>query len=144
MLFRSATAIDAVNEFKKVTPPELQYLITDMFENITIFSNRMVQANYKKVGSEYEITLTTTSEKFRANSLGKETQIPVADYIDVAVFAKPENDKNLGQILIYKRLKITKKDNIYVFKTKGLPFEAGIDPYNYLIDRILDDNLKRF
>ena len=139
-----ATAIDAVNEFKKVTPPELQYLITDMFENITIFSNRMVQANYKKVGSEYEITLTTTSEKFRANSLGKETQIPVADYIDVAVFAKPENDKNLGQILIYKRLKITKKDNVYVFKTKKLPFEAGIDPYNYLIDRILDDNLKRF
>jgi len=49
----------------------------------------------------------------------------------------------LGKVLIYKRLKITKKENVYVFKTKEKPFEAGIDPYNYLIDRIPEDNLKK-
>ena len=41
-----------------------------------------------------------------------------------------------------KRLKITKKDNVFKFKVKELPYNAGIDPYNYLIDRIPDDNLK--
>ncbi|PWA06673.1 ABC transporter permease/M1 family aminopeptidase [Flavobacterium laiguense] len=137
------TSIDAVKELRKVTPDSLQYLIPDMFENITLFSNRMLEAKYKKVGSGYEVTLKTTSEKFRSDALGKENQIPVADYIDIAVFAEPKNDANLGKVLIYKRLKITKKNNVYVFKTREKPFEAGIDPYNYLIDRIPDDNLKR-
>jgi ABC-2 type transport system permease protein len=137
------TSIDVVNEIKKVTPPELQYLITDMFENITIFSNRMVSAKYKKVGNEYEVTLTTTSEKFRCDKLGKETAIPVADFIDVALFAKSDNDDNeTGKVILTKRLKITKKDNVFKFKVKELPYNAGIDPYNYLIDRIPDDNLK--
>jgi ABC-2 type transport system permease protein len=139
-----ATSIDVIDEIKKVTPPELQYLITDMFENITLFSNRMVEASYKKVGSEYEISLTTTSEKFRSNSLGKETAIPVADFIDIAVFAKPVGDDKTGKVLINQRLKISKKDNVFTFKTKELPYNAGIDPYNYLIDRIPDDNVKSF
>lgn len=137
------TSIDAVNELRKVTPDSLKYLIPDMFEKITLFSNRMLDAKYKKVGTEYEVTLKTTSEKFRSTTLGKETQIPVADFIDIAVFAEPKKDTDLGKVLVYKRLKITKKENIYTFKTKEKPFDAGIDPYNYLIDRIPDDNLKK-
>jgi ABC-2 type transport system permease protein len=138
-----ATSIDVINEFKKVTPTELQYLITDMFENITVFSNRMVAAKYKKVGNEYEVTLTTTSQKFRSNLLGKETEIPVNDFIDVALFAKSDNDNNqTGKVLLTQRVKITKKDNMFKFKIKELPYNAGIDPYNYLIDRVPDDNLK--
>jgi len=137
------TSIDAVNELRKVTPDSLQYLIPDMFENITLFSNRMMEAKYKKVGTEYEVTLKTTSEKFRSSTLGKETQIPVADFIDIAIFAAPKKDSDLGKALVYKRLKIIKSSNTYVFRTKEVPFEAGIDPYNYLIDRIPDDNLKR-
>ena len=138
-----ATSIDVVNEFKKVTPPELQYLITDMFENITVFSNRMIDAKYKKVGAEYEVILKTTSEKFRCNSLGKETAIPIADFIDVSLFAKSDNDENkTGKVILTQRLKITKKNNVFKFKVKELPYNAGIDPYNYLIDRIPDDNIK--
>ena len=137
------TSIAAVNEFRKVTPDSLKYLISDMFENITLFSNRMLEAKFKKIGSEYEVTLKTTSEKFRSSALGKETPIPIDDYIDIGVFAKPENDKNLGKVLVYKRVKINQKDNTYTFRTKTVPYEAGIDPYNYLIDRIPDDNLKK-
>lgn len=138
-----ATSIDVVNEFKKVTPPELQYLITDMFENITVFSNRMIDAKYKKVGAEYEVILKTTTEKFRCNSLGKESAIPIADFIDVSLFAKSDNDENkTGKVILTQRLKITKKNNVFKFKVKELPYNAGIDPYNYLIDRIPEDNLK--
>ena len=137
------TSIAAVNEFKKVTPDSLQYVIKDLFENITLFSNRMMKATYKKVGTEYEVTLTTTSEKVRSDAMGKETKIPIADYVDIGIFAEPTNDQNLGKVLLYKRIKLTKKDNTFKFKTKDLPYEAGIDPYNYLIDRIPDDNLKK-
>ena len=137
------TSIAAVDEFKKVTPDSLQYVIKDMFETITLFSNRLLEANYKQVGNEYKVTFKTTSEKFRANTLGQETKIPIADYIDIAIFDEPKNDKNLGKPLLYKRIKVTKKDNTFTFKTKVKPYQVGIDPYNYLIDRVPDDNLKK-
>lgn len=121
----------------------MQYLISDLFESITLFSNRMLKAEYKKVGNEFEITLTTSSEKFRADTLGKETAVPVADYIDIGVFAEPVNKKNLGKALVYKRVKITGKDNTFIFHTKVKPYQAGIDPYNYMVDRLPDDNLRK-
>ena len=136
------TAIDAVNEFRKVTPDSLSYLISDLFENITLFSNRTLSATSKKVGAEYEITIKTTSEKFRSNALGKETAIPIADYIDIGIFGESDKSDVLGKPLVYKRLKITKKENTFTFKTKVKPYKIGIDPYNYLIDRIPDDNVK--
>jgi len=138
-----STSLSAIRAFQKVTPDSLHYLIGDLFENITLFSNRTMKAEYRKIGDEYEISLTTSSEKFRADTLGKETQIPVLDYIDVGVFAESENKDNLGKVLIYKRLKIVNKDNTFVFRTSEKPYQAGIDPYNYLIDRLPDDNLRK-
>ena len=138
-----ATSLSAVRAFRKVTPDSLQYLIDDLFENITLFSNRTLEAKYKKVGDEFEITMTTSSEKFRADSLGKEKALALNDFIDVGIFAEPSNKKNLGKALLYQRLKLTKKENTFTFRTKEKPFQVGIDPYNYLIDRIPDDNVKK-
>ena len=91
----------------------------DLFENITLFSNRMLKATYKKVGNEYEVTLTTTSEKVKSDAMGKESKLPLSDYIDIGIFAKPKNDQNLGKPLVYKRIKLTKKENVFTFKTKA-------------------------
>ena len=136
------TSIDAVNEFKKITPDSLGYLIPDLFENITLFSNRTLSVTSIKVDDEYEVTIKTTSEKFRSDAFGKESPAPIADYIDIGVFGESKKSDVLEKVLIYKRLKINKKDNTFVFRTKERPYEAGIDPYNYLIDRIPDDNVK--
>jgi hypothetical protein len=35
------------------------------------------------------------------------------------------------------------KDATFVFTTKEKPWQAGIDPYCYLVDRMPEDNLKR-
>jgi ABC-2 type transport system permease protein len=137
------TSLSAIDAFKKATPDSLQYLINDLFENITLFSNRVQEANYKQTGSEYEVTIKTSSEKFNADSLGKETNKPIADYIDIGVFAEPTSKKNLGTALVMQRLLINKKENTFTFKTKAKPYQVGIDPYNYLIDRIPDDNVKK-
>ncbi|RYZ79953.1 MAG: hypothetical protein EOP06_26220, partial [Proteobacteria bacterium] len=85
-----ATSNFAVREFKKVTPDSLQYLIGDMFENITLFDNRALSSSYKKNGSDFVVTLKTSSQKFRCDSIGNEKPMKIADYIDVAVFAKPD------------------------------------------------------
>jgi ABC-2 type transport system permease protein len=137
------TSLSAIRAFRSVTPDSLQYLISDLFEDITLFSNRMLESSFKKSGNEYEVTLKTTSEKFRADSLGKESPLAISDYIDIAVFAEPEGDAKLGAPLVQKRVKITQKENVFTFRVKDKPYQAGIDPYNYLIDRIPDDNLKK-
>ena len=137
------TSWSAVRAFRKVTPDTLQYLIDDLFVNITIFSNRVTETSWHMTGNEYEVTLKTSSEKFRADTLGKETPIQVNDYIDIGVFAEPTDKKNLGKPLILKRLKVTQRDQFFTFRMKEKPYQAGIDPYNYLIDRIPDDNVKK-
>lgn len=138
-----ATSIDAVEAFRKVTPASLQYLIDDLFENITVFSNRTLTATYNKIGAEYEVKIKTTSEKVRCDALGKETKMPINDFVDIGVFAESKDDQNVGKVLLYKRIKINQNENTFSFRTKEKPYEAGIDPYNYLIDRVPDDNLKK-
>ena len=136
------TSIDALNEFRKLTPDSLHYLIADLFENITLFSNRVLSVTSKKTGTGYEVTIKTSSEKFRCDAVGKEIAAALADYIDIGVFGESHTWAKPGKVLVYERLKITKKDNVFVFQTKEKPSVAGIDPYNYLIDRVSDDNLK--
>jgi len=138
------TSVAAVNAFRRHTPDSLQYLIDDMFENITLFSNRVTEATYRPVDDAFEVTIKTSSEKFRADSLGRETPIPLADYLDLGIFAESGNKKVLGKPLLMQRIKIGKADNTFVFRVKEKPSQVGIDPYNYLVDRIPDDNVKRF
>jgi ABC-2 type transport system permease protein len=138
------TSLSAIRAIRKVTPDSLQYLVDDLFENITLFSNRMIEATYIKTGSDYVVTLKTISEKFRADTLGKERNIPIADYVDIGIFAKPTGKNNLGKPIHLQRLKLTKKENTFTFRVKEKPYQAGIDPYNYLIDRNTEANLKTF
>jgi ABC-2 type transport system permease protein len=133
----------ALAAFKKATPDSLQYIIGDLFENITIFSNRVKDIQVKEKGKEYEVTINTISEKFYADSLGKETLRPLSDFIDVGIFTKGKDEDQLGKPLIYQRLKLTKKENTFTYTVKEKPYQAGIDPYNYLIDRIQKDNVKK-
>ncbi|MGY6560988.1 MAG: M1 family aminopeptidase [Luteibaculaceae bacterium] len=138
------TSVSIVNELKAQIPDSLQYLVKDLFETITLFSNRVDEASYTKIGdNEFEVTFNTISEKFVADSLGKETALPLKDYIDVGVFAKSNHSNNLGEPLLYKRLKLTQKENTFTFRVNQEPHEVGIDPYNYLIDRLPKDNVKR-
>jgi len=100
------------------------------------------RAHTKKVNNEYEVTLNTVTEKYWADSLGKEQPIPVNDYIDLAVFGADNTDAESEKVILMKRLKIRGRQNKFVFRVKELPLKVGIDPYNYLVDRIPDDNVK--
>jgi ABC-2 type transport system permease protein len=136
------TALNALAAFRKVTPDSLQYIITDLFERITLFDNRIQSVTSKKIGQAYEVRIETFSDKFYADSLGKENSTPLNDFMDIGVFGKEVKGVSIGNPLIYQRVRITKRNNSFVFRTKEKPLKVGIDPYNYLVDRITDDNLK--
>ena len=41
-------SLELIEQIRRVTPPELLYLIEDLFETITLYDNRAVAATYRK------------------------------------------------------------------------------------------------
>jgi hypothetical protein len=136
----SYALVDALSE---QTPPDLQYLIKDLFEDITLFSNRTIDATaQKRADGKYDVTITVEARKYKADEKGNETEVAVNDWIDIGAFAKPAKGKKYGDTVYRKRVHITQRNSTFTFITDSLPDKAGIDPFALLIDRIPDDNLK--
>ena len=133
-----------VDLFRQQTPDSLQSVITDQFERITIFNNRTTAASAKKRSDgQYDVTINVQAEKFYADSLGREMPTKLNDLIDVGVYGKPAEGKKQGKLLVVRRERMRQKDGKYTFIVKEEPYEAGIDPISFLVDRVPDDNLKR-
>jgi len=68
--------------------------------------------------------------------------LPLADYIEVAIFGEPKGKetKATENEIYNKRYKIDKINNKISIIVDQKPFEVGIDPYNKLIDTNSDDN----
>jgi ABC-2 type transport system permease protein len=125
-----------------VTPDSLQYLVTDLFERITIYENYVKALDYNRLpDSSYQVTLTVGSAKFYSDSLGKQKKTDVNDYMDVAVFTKkPDGNKTKESPLIVQRIRMDKPEKTFTWNVKSLPHSAGIDPYLKLIDRTPANN----
>ncbi len=154
------TSIEMVDYIKKATPDSLQYVIDDMFETITLYSNNMVGASYKKLDNgKYEVTMQFNVSKYKNDEKGKRYyndierdtlnyktdkmrspiySSPLADYIDVGIFG--ESKDNIETVLYLKKHKITEINNTLKIIVDQLPKEVGIDPYNKLIDIDSNDN----
>jgi aminopeptidase N len=137
------TAYELVHRLEKQTPDSLQYLIRDLFKKITLFDNRVMEAKTKKIGNAYETTITVQTSKIYADSIGRETTAVLDDWIMVGLLAKPDEGKKYGKPLEMRRLRMRGKKGTFVFITKEKPWQAGIDPYSYLVDRVPNDNLKK-
>jgi ABC-2 type transport system permease protein len=137
------TSYALVDALREETPPNLQYLIKDLFEDITLFSNRTLDATaVKRMDGKYDVTIDVEARKFKADAKGNETEVPVDDWIDIGAFAEPASGKKYGDTLYRQRMHITQRDSTFTFTTARLPEKAGIDPFALLIDRIPDDNMK--
>lgn len=136
------TSNDVIVEFRRNTPDSLQYIIKDLFEDMTLFQNKTMEADMKKLpNGKYEVTIQTESQKFKADELGKESEVELNDWIEIGALAKPEG-KKMSKILYRQRHKINKKQNSFTFTLDEKPDKVGIDPNFYLIDRMPEDNLK--
>jgi ABC-2 type transport system permease protein len=132
---------------RSAVPDSLKYYVEDSFEKITLYENRVLNAEYEKIDSNnYKVTLKVQTRKIYYDGLGKETGVGTAkDYIDIGVFAEDKkNERGMTKkVPLYLRKHwLTPGEHTITLTVKGIPRKAGIDPYNKLIDRIPDDNLK--
>ena len=130
------TSLDLEGYFRKVTPPEYRYLFDDMFQNITLYDNRAVSADFvQRPNGKYDVQLTVEAQKLRADGHGQEHSIPVNDLIDIGVL---DSD---GKYLYLQKRKIDQKKTDITILIDKVPAQAGIDPVDKLIDRNPDDNV---
>jgi ABC-2 type transport system permease protein len=161
------TSVEMVDYIREVTPDSLQYVIHDMFETITLYSNRIVDVTSTELDNgKYQVDIEFNVSKYRNNEKGRkyyglkegdtlsyqtetmkkpELSAPLADYIDIGIFAEEEIDgKKKEKELYLRKHKITAINNKLTIIVEEKPTEVGVDPYNKLIDTKSDDNRREF
>ena len=134
-----------VSYLREATPDSLQYLIEDMFETITLFDNRVTDVTYRqRDDGTYVVTMTVEAHKVRADGKGVETEIEIGDWIDIGVFGEELTNGSRQETVLYmQKHKITDSVQQFELFVDREPTRAGIDPYNKLIDRNPQDNIRR-
>ncbi len=136
------TSKELIAYIRAEAKPEQQVLITDLFEKISFYDNRIEEATAKKRSDgKYDVTLSLHADKLYSDGKGKETHGKLDDWIEVGVYSG-EDDKD-QEVLYLKRLHITGKNPKVSIVVDKLPTEAGFDPNNKLIDRVSVDNRKK-
>ena len=138
-------SVDLIDEFRKeAKTPEQQQLITDLFEKITLYDLKVKDAKTRKAGDGWDTTLTVAADKYYANGKGVETKASLNEPIEIGLFtARPGlgsfSSKN---VLLFAQRPIHSGEQRITIHTKAKPTFAGVDPYNYYVDRNSDDNVK--
>jgi hypothetical protein len=138
-------SVDLIDEFRKeAKTPEQQQLISDLFERITLYDLKVKDASTKRDATGWTTTLTVEADKSYANGKGVETKASLAEPIEVGLFtARP----GLGafsakNVVMMERRPLKSGAQRIVLHSAQKPTFAGVDPYNFYIDRNSDDNVK--
>jgi hypothetical protein len=138
-------SVDLIDEFRKeAKTPEQQQLITDLFEKITVYDLKVTDAATRKDGDGWTTTLTVAADKYYASGKGKEDKAKLAEPIEVGLFtARP----GLGafsakDVIVMGREPVHSGVQRITLHSRAKPTFAGVDPYNFYIDRNSDDNVK--
>ncbi len=138
-------SLDLIAELRKeAKTPEQQALITDLFEKITVYDLKTKSAAATKMADgRWKTRITIEAGKFYADSKGIEKPASLAENIEVGVFtARPEFGAfQKADVLSMRRYPIRAGSQVVEVITAKEPKFAGIDPYNFTIDRNSDDNL---
>ncbi|HET9425771.1 MAG TPA: M1 family aminopeptidase [Gemmatimonadaceae bacterium] len=141
------TSLELVAALRAVTPDSLRYLITDLFETITLYelkTDSIVVTDTTE--GRFRVDIYGTTRKVRADSLGVEVDARMNDWIEIGLFRNAERgdtlaDKNGVPVYLAKHRLGPGAQRITVIASER-PIRGGIDPLHKLIDRRVDDNTK--
>jgi aminopeptidase N len=138
------TSNDLLGYIRAEAPADKQALIADLFERITFYDNRVVEAEAeKRADGKYDVTLELHAEKRYADGKGVETPGQLDDDVEIGVFARGASGKEADEKrLFFEKRRLTEADQKLTLVVDEEPYEVGIDPYNKLIDRVSSDNRK--
>ncbi|HEV8580113.1 MAG TPA: M1 family aminopeptidase [Thermoanaerobaculia bacterium] len=123
---------------------EEQALITDLFERITLYDLKVSQPTaVRRADGRWDVTVPVEAKKLDVHGRGAETETPLAERIEIGLFtAEPGRDVfDTSNVVLMERHPIRSGRQVLKFVTDRKPTYAGVDPYNFYIDRNSADNV---
>jgi ABC-2 type transport system permease protein len=129
------TSDDLYGYILRATPDSLHYFVQDQLKRITLYDNQVQDVAYQRLpDGRYLATVQIGTHKRYANQTGKETEAPLHDYIDVALYGAG------NKVLCRQRVLVTTHRKILRLTLPVSPQKAVIDPDFLLVDRRPEDN----
>jgi len=139
------TSNDLLFYLKEEAGPEHHGLIEDFLEKITLYDVKITESTVEEMADgRFKISLSLDARKFYSDGIGNQTDAAFDIPVDIGLFLKSPDAAGYGSadvIMLEKRRIVDGKSTIEIIVDKK-PLIAGIDPYNKLIDRDSDDNLR--
>ena len=137
------TTRDLIARIRERAEPRHQELITDLLEKIVLYDLKVEDVTVEEVEDEFEIAIDISAHKFEADGFGAETEVPVTGLFDVALLGEEDEETELPAVIFSEKYEIDENTQTIRIRSSTRPVSVGIDPFNKLIDRNPDDNIKR-
>ena len=141
---RSVDLVEALRAEARTT--EEQNLITDLFERVILYDLKVTAPTaVRRADGKWDVTVPVEAKKYSVDRRGAETETPLAERIEVGLFtAEPGRDAfDSSNVILMERRPVRSGAQVLRFVTDRRPTHAGIDPYNFYIDRNSRDNVLR-
>ncbi|MBC7686238.1 MAG: hypothetical protein H7176_13570, partial [Bdellovibrionales bacterium] len=138
------TSAELLTYIRAEAPADKQALITDMFEKIVFYDNRVTQAKaVKRADGQWDVTMQLHLAKMEADGTGKESPRAYDEPVEIGIFARAAGAKEQDErVLLLEKRVVTGDKPTLTITVKEKPFDVGVDPYNKMIDRVSKDNRK--
>ncbi|WP_219118709.1 M1 family aminopeptidase [Janthinobacterium sp. UMAB-56] len=138
------TSSELLAYIRAETPQDKQALITDLFEKIVFYDNRVTQASaVKRPDGQWDVSMQLHLAKLESDGKGKESPRAYDEPVEIAIFARAPGAKEKDEkVLLMDKRVLSGSDPVITITVKEKPFEVGVDPYNKMIDRVPRDNRK--
>lgn len=137
------TTLELLDYLRAEAPADKHALIDELLARIIFYDNRVLSASVTPRAGKYDVTIEYEAAKRESDGAGRETDLPLDDWIEVGVFTRDiVADESSETPLYLERRRITAPRGTITVTVDVEPYEVGFDPYNKLIDRVPDDNRK--
>jgi len=139
---RSLDLIEALRA--EAATAEEQALITDLFERITVYDLKAdAPTAVRRADGRWDVTVPVEAHKHYADGKGVERPARLDERIEIGLFtAEPGRGAfDRKNVILMERRPIRDGRQVLRFVTDRKPTHAGIDPYNFYIDRNSGDNV---
>jgi aminopeptidase N len=129
---------------RKEAPADKQALITDLFEKIVFYDNRVTEAKAKKrADGQWDVTMKLHLSKLEADGKGTEKVRTYDEPVEIGIFSRADGAKEKDEkVLLLEKRMLSGATPTVTVTVKDKPFDVGVDPYNKMIDRVSRDNRK--
>ena len=129
------TSEDLYGYILRATPDSLHYFVQDQLKRITLYDNQVQDVAYQRLpDGRYQAIVQLEAHKRYANPDGQETEAPLHDYLDVALYGAA------NQVLYRQRVLVTGSRKVLKITVSAVPQKAVLDPDLLLVDRRSEDN----